>query len=342
MTELRRRVSFVFLWTSILLGFSSQLTHLAAAWTGPDAVGWRTTLRSWVLRQVSLCSGRCTCSYADRIVNGQPYTDGAHGFRLCSTACGPDRCHFRPGVDGCGAILYLGCTDLDCRPGTSPALTPVPVPTRVVIPPVASPVPEPTVPVPTPGPDCTPPQEWVELQRPHIARVFHVPPYPVLQSQVTARETVPAVTFSVEVQGGQARLKTRGQETVCPDGGRYPDDCPNSGIQRCRTRTQATYPDPVVHVQTALQLTGQSQNWISGYLASRYPRAHVRQPTSRLDWAGSTMSGLIALPTWDPRDPGRYVAQVTATTSGTPISAPQTVSHVHLVDVSLLDTTLVP
>lgn len=334
MTSLGRRVAFAILLTSVLLGLGPQLTHLATARPGLGANGGRTSLAQ---RQASLCDGGCTCSYADRIVNGQPYTHGAQGFGLCSTSCGTDRCHFRPGVDGCGAILYLGCTDLNCRASTPPALTPVPVHTRVIIPPLAHPTPEPTVP-----PDCSAPREWVELQPPRIARVFHLPPYPVLQAQVTARETVPEVTFSVNVRGGKALLKIRRQETVCPGGGRYPDDCPGSGVKRCRTRTQATYPDPVVHVQTALQLTGQSQSWINGYLASRYPRAHVRQPTSRLDWTGSTMSGLIALPTWDPRDPGRYVAQVTATTSGTPISAPQTVSHVHLVDVSLLDTTLVP
>ena len=336
MTDLGRRVAFTILLTSVLLGLLPQLTHLATARLGLDDNGWRTSLAQ---RQASLCGGGCTCSYADRIINGQPYTHGAQGFGLCSTSCSTDRCNFRPGVDGCGAILYLGCTDLNCRASTPPARPPVPVHPRVIIPPPANPKPEPTAPVPT---DCSVPREWVELQQPRIARVFHLPPYPVLQSQVTARETVPEVTFSVDVRGGKALLKVREQETVCPGGGRYPDDCPGSGVKRCRTRTKATYQDPVVRVQATLQLTGKSQSWINGYLASRYLQAYVRQPASTLDWTGSTMSSLIALPTWDPLDPGRHAAQVVATTLGTPISKPQTVSHTHLVDVSLLDTTLAP
>ncbi len=337
MTDLRRRVAFVFLLTSVLLGVSPRLLNLLAIRPNLDA----SDGQSYVQRQVALCDGGCTCSYADRIINGQPYVHGERGFRLCSTSCGVDNCNFRPGVDGCGAILYLGCTDLDCRIDTSPVLTPVPIHPRVVIPPIVYPTSAPTPVSPAPS-NCETPHEWVELQPPRIVQVFHLPPYPVLQSQVSARETVPQVTFSVEVRGGKALRKVRQQTTVCRNGGRYPADCPDTGVRRCRTLIQATYPDPVVRVEATLQLTGQSQSWINGYLASRYPRAHVRQPTSGLQWTGSAMARRIVLPSWDPRDPGHHTVQVVVTTAGTPISAPQTVSRVHRVDVSLRDTTLTP
>ncbi len=346
MNKLRRLPASIFILGSVLFSLVSHQTRLDAAPTGLDARNWRGTLRSLVQPQVSLCGGRCTCSYADRIINGQPYTNGQQGFGFCSTSCGSNSCNFRPGVDGCGAILYLGCTDLNCRISTPPVSTLVPVHTSVIIPPITSP------PVPTLAPTpiyippvqsvCTAPLEWVELEQPRIARVFYLPPYPVLQSQVTSRETVPEVTFSVEVRGGRALLKAKQQETVCPGGGTYPDDCPNSGVRRCRIWTKATYQDQVVQVQAAVQLTGKSRSWIEGDLSSRYLGAHVRQPSHTMAWTGSTMSSLLALPTWDPLDPGHHMAQITATTLGTPISNPQTVFHTHLVEVSLLDTTLAP
>ncbi len=330
MTRPGCRVVFALFLTSVLLELSPRLTRQS----GPDADDRPTSWRAVVQRQVGLCGSRCTCSYADRIINGQPYTDGEPGFGLCSTACSTDSCDFRPGVDGCGAILYLGCTDLDCRTSPPPVLTPMPG--------LVDPTPAPTVqPLPAES-DCSPPREWVELQHPRIARVFHRPPYPVLQSQVTPRETVPEVTFFVDVRGGKALRKVRRPETVCPGGGSYPDDCPDAGIKRCRTSTQAVYLDPVMQVQAMLQLTSESQSWINGYLASRYLRAHVRRPVGDLQWTGSAMSRLVVLPPWDPRDPGRHTVRITATTAGTPISAPQSVSYTHPVDVSLRDTTLAP
>ena len=342
MTKLRRLASTLIL-GSVLLGLVSQHTRLAAASTGLDARDWRGTLRTLVQPQVSLCGGRCTCSYADRIINGQPYTNGQQGFGFCSTTCGTNSCNFRPGVDGCGAILYLGCTDLNCRLSTPPVLTAVPVHTSVILPPITNPTPVSTpIYIPPVQSACTAPLEWVELEQPRIARVFHLPPYPVLQSQVTSRETVPEVTFSAEVQGGRALLKSKQQETICPGGGIYPDDCPSSGVRRCRIWTKAIYQDPIVQVQAAVQLTGKSRSWIEGDLSSRYLGAYVRQPSHTLAWNGSTMSSLLALPTWDPQDPGHHMAQVTVTTLGTPISNPQTISHTHLVEVSLLDTTLAP
>ena len=221
-------------------------------------------------------------------------------------------------------------------------MTAVPTHTTVVIPPIVSPTARPTVEPTIEGSVCTAPLEWVELQPPRIDQVFHVPPFPVLQSQVTPRETVPAVTFSVDVQGGLALLKSKQEETVCPHAGSYPADCPDSGVKRCRIQTEATYQDPVIQVQTEMQLTSRSQNWIREYLASRYWQAIVRQPVSSLIWNGNTMSSLIVFPAWDPQDPGHYTVLATVTTSGTPISEPQTVTHTHLVDVSLLDTTLAP
>ena len=117
---------------------------------------------------------------------------------------------------------------------------------------------------------------------------------------------------------------------------------PTLGSGACRIWTKATYQDPIVQVQAAVQLTGKSQSWIEGDLSSRYLGAYVRQPSHTLAWTGSTMSSLLALPTWDPQDPGHHMAQVTATTLGTSISNPQTISRTHLVEVSLLDTTLAP
>lgn len=334
MTRPGCRVVFALFLTSVLLELSPRLTRQSGL-NGDDRP---TSLRAVVQRQISLCGSRCTCSYADRIINGQPYTDGEQGFGLCSTACSTDGCDFRPGVDGCGAILYLGCTDLDCRTSPPPVLPPMPGHT----PPIVDSTPVPTVQPPPEKSDCSPPREWVELQHPRIARGFHWPPYPVLQSQVPPWETVPEVTFAVDVRGGKALRKVRRPETVCRGGGSYPDDCPDSGITRCRTRTQAVYPDPVVQVQATLQLTAESQSWINGYLASRYLRAHVRRPADNLQWTGSAMSRLVVLPPWDPQDPGRHTVRITATTAGTPISEPQSVSYLHPVDVSLRDTTLAP
>lgn len=342
MNDVRIRLALALCLTGILLGLSPLLANASRIRTALKARDWSETRHLLAQPQISLCGSSCRCSYADRIINGQPYTAGQPGYRLCTTSCGASSCNFRPGVDGCGAILYLGCSDLNCRNSTPLVVTPVPIHTGVVIQPTVLPTARPTVPQPTVESICTAPLEWVELQQPRISQVFHVPPYPILQSQVTPRETVPEVIFSVDVRGGMALLKAKEQETVCPNGGSYPDDCPGSGISRCRIRTKATYKDPAVHVQTDLQLANRSRNWITGYLASRYFQADVRRPFSSFVWNGSSMSKLVVFPAWDPQDPGHYTALVTATTSGTPISEPQTVTFTHLVDVSLLDTTLAP
>lgn len=305
---------------------------LAVAAGADDAAARRGQSLFWPRPAAGFCAGRCSCSYCDRIVNGQCYVDGRRGYRNCTTACGATRCHFRPGRDGCGPILYLGCSDADCRGSTPPPAPPMP-PQRpgVALPP----------PVPPVGPTCAT-QEWVELQAPRIVAVAHQPPYPVLQAQ-TAQALDARVNFFLTVRGGQARLKARQRDRRCRGSGDYPDDCPDDYVTRCRTLTKAAYEDPVAQVQLDAQLTAQSRRWIQDALRARYPRAGVRQAAYSLPaWTGRAMAPEVSFLAWRPRDPGRYQVVATATTHGTPISEPQTAQAQHAVTVSLRDTMLVP
>lgn len=285
------------------------------------------------------CTSTCRCSYCDQIINGRCYTRNREGYRNCTASCGTRKCNFRPHADGCGAILYLGCTDGDCQgvPTVQPAPTRHP---EVIIPP-----PRPTstgVPPATPGPGCEEPLEWVELQPPVIDTILHQPPHPVLQSQIFEAGFDADVDFFLTVQGGKARKYARKEVRECPGGGTYPDDCPGRGRTRCKTVLKAAYRDPVTEVQMDLILTEEAQVWISR-LSPRYLQAHVRQAAHSAGiWRGSTMSDTVVLPDWQPRDPGTYEGTATVTTQGTPISDPQTVQQVHRIAVSLRNTTLAP
>lgn len=305
---------------------------LAVAAGPDDAAADRSRRLFWPRATVGLCAGQCSCSYCDRIVNGQCYVGGRRGYRNCTTACGAARCRFRPGQDGCGPILYLGCSDADCR-GAAPPPVPAPPPQRpgVALPP----------PVPPVGSDCAA-QEWVELQAPRIGAVAHQPPHPVLQAQ-TAPAMDARVNFFLTVRGGRALLKGRQRDRRCRGRGDYPDDCPDDYVTQCRTFVKAAYDDPVAQVQLDAQLTAQSRRWIQDALRARYPRAGVRQAAYSLPaWTGRAMAPEVSFLAWRPRDPGRYQVVATATTHGTPVSAPQTAQARHAVTVSLRDTTLVP
>ena len=295
----------------------------------------------------SFCAGTCSCSYCDQVINGRCYTNGSPGYGLCSTGCGADSCNFRPNVDGCGPILYLGCDDDGCR-GTP---LPIPSPTKdrtVVIGPPRTPTPRPTpAPTPTPAPPglapsvCRPPLEWTVLVPPRITAVTHSPPFPVLQSQEFGQGIDHTVFFHIGVRGGRALLHAKRDKRVCRTAGSYPADCPNDWTTVCETYLKATYNDPVVAVATNLKLSAASRTWITGYLESRYPKASVRQPASSGgDWTGSTMGGTVDLSGWQPGDPGVHEGTARLRTKGTAVSSPQSAQRVHTVKVHLRDTTL--
>lgn len=295
----------------------------------------------------SLCAGTCSCSYCDQVINGRCYTNGRQGYGLCSTGCGTDSCNFRPNVDGCGPILYLGCDDDDCR-GTP---LPIPSPTKdriIIIGPPKTPTPAPaptatpTVAAPVPGPGvCQPPLEWTVLVPPQITAVTHSPPYPVLQSQEFGQGIDHTVYFHIGVKGGRALLHAKREKRVCRTSGSYPQDCPNDWQTVCETYLKAAYNDPVAEVSTSLKLSGASQTWITGYLESRYPKASIQQPTSSGgSWTGSTMGGTVDLDGWQPKDPGVHEGTAELLTQGTAISSPQSAQRAHSVKVHLRDTTL--
>lgn len=307
---------------------------LAVAAGPDDAAAERGRRLFWPRAAVGLCAGRCSCSYCDRIINGQCYVGGRRGYRTCAAACGAARCRFRPGRDGCGPILYLGCSDADCR-GPAPPSAPPPQRPDVTLPPPAPPA-SPSAPA------CDETQEWVELQAPRIVAVAHQPPHPVLQAQV-AQAMDARVNFFLTVRGGQARLKSRQRDRRCRGRGAYPADCPDAYVTQCRTLIKAAYDDPIAQVQLDARLAAQSRRWIQDALRARYPHAGVRQAAYRLPaWTGRAMAPEVAFLAWRPRDPGRYQVVATATTHGTPVSAPQTAQARHAVTVSLRDTTLRP
>ena len=299
----------------------------------------------------SLCAGDCTCSYCDQVINGRCYTNGQRGYGLCTTSCDTDNCNFRPNIDGCGPILYLGCDDDDCR-GTP---LPVPSPTKdriIIIGPSGTPTPQPT-PAPTPAPTptpvspdpgpsvCQPPLEWTVMVPPQITAVTHSPPFPVLQTQEFGEGVDHTVFFHVDVGGGRALVHAKREKRVCRTAGNYPQDCPDDWTAVCETYLKAAYDDPVAEVSTNLQLSAASRVWITGYLESRYPKASVRQPTSSGgNWTGSTMGGAVDLSGWQPKDPGVHEGTARLLTKGTAVSPPQSVQLAHSVEVHLRDTTL--
>lgn len=304
---------------------------------------------------VGLCAGSCRCSYCDQVINGRCYTNGRRGYGFCTAGCGTNSCNFRPNVDGCGPILYLGCDNDDCRgaprpvpsptkdriitigPPRTPTPPPLPTPT-----PGATPVPLPTPIPPEPTPSaCRPPWEWTVMVPPQITAVTHSPPFPVLQTQEFGQGVDHTVFFHVDVRGGRALVYAKREKRVCRVAGKYPRDCPNDWTEICETYLKASYDDPVSEVSTNLKLSAASRTWITGYLQSRYPKATVRQPTSLGGaWAGSTMSGAVDLSGWQPKDPGRHEGTARLLTKGTAVSPPQSVQLTHSVEVHLRDTTL--
>lgn len=341
MSSLRIRLGIALLLVLLALGTAPQFAA-AVRLQPPDArpAGQARLVSPF---RPTLCAATCTCSYADLLINGQPYTNGKRGHSFCTSSCGARNCEFRPNSNGCGPVLYLGCTDLDCRSDSPPPARPLPVHTSVPVPPQNPP--DPVAPPPAGPPSlsdtaCTAPLRWLELQPPVIRDVYHHPPFPVLPSQVTSRETVDDLVITLYLVGGRVRVKVKEEVKECPQGGRPPADCPDDVVTRCRVRIQAEHADPVVAVEAQVNLSSAAQSWIRGSLARRYTGASVRRGAQILRWSGSQQSGFAELPSWTPLDPGRYQAEVTVTTAGTPVSEPQSAVRTHSVTVSLRDTTL--
>ena len=296
----------------------------------------------------TLCAGDCTCSYCDQVINGRCYTNGRRGYGLCTTGCDTDSCNFRPNVDGCGPILYLGCDDDDCR-GTP---LPVPSPTKdriIIIGPLKTPTPQPT-PRPTPAPTATPGSGPSVCQPPlevdgdgapanHRGHAFTAVPGPANAGVRTGGR--PHRVLSCQCQGRPGPRPCQAGETGLPRCRQLPPGLSRRLDGRLRNLPEGHLQRPgrgSLHQPATVRGLPRLDHRLP---AIPLPKGDRRQPTSSGGtWTGSTMGSAVDLSGWQPKDPGVHEGTARLLTQGTAVSPPQSVQLAHSVEVHLRDTTL--
>lgn len=146
---------------------------------------------------------------------------------------------------------------------------------------------------------------------------------------VQVRVSIPPViqhTFQAVPQERRSCVPAPGNGSGCPG---FPGNRNyNTRIERwvdCVEHTRA-FEDRLASAVVSIRLDEVSRRIILTELAQAYPGAHLIQPdfTFRFGGAGSQWSQL--LPNIPTADPGRYQVTVSVRTTGTPVSAPRSVS----------------
>ncbi|MBL8080496.1 MAG: hypothetical protein JNM55_21170 [Anaerolineales bacterium] len=110
----------------------------------------------------------------------------------------------------------------------------------------------------------------------------------------------------------------------------------------CEEHTRS-YTDRIASVVITINLTQESRQWILTELAQAYPGAHLIHPDFSFSYGGGGASWSKIIPGIQTADPGNYRVNVTARSTGTPVSAPRSASAgigqflVELVRVTLIE-----
>jgi len=271
------------------------------------------------------CIGLCQGCYCDSIINGECYVNGRpSGCIGCVGNCaGDDDCQCRSGQGGCGSEIAW-CRNRDCQPREDDDdATPKPKPTATPRPPT-----------------CDEGRTYIKIEKP-AATWYHDPKYPVAVHQ---DPTFRGFDLVIDARGGWAEKRRIELEQECANGpGEYPEDCPNDSWEwSCEDKVIERHDDPLVKIDLPMRLEDSSQEWIDGYLSSRYYGATRKEPLPKTFylWRGAAMAIRTGLFDYKAQDPGVHGGKIILTTKGTPLNQTQVVEIPYSVPVYLMDTTI--